>query len=168
MGVKRSRSGLAIGTVRSIINLGDRKPFNKRRGQDFWLTAIKEFDKSSLSLVEFCRDRGLAVSTFHSWRRRLRSDGIFSQRASQKNSKTSQESSRQTHSFLPVYVTESTLNPTPHPHSEEPLIRESVEKKGDIRSFGSSGLSLHFSDIVLPKRFRLLYNKNKKGFHGLQ
>ena len=54
-------------------------PKRKRRGESFWRRALTAQDHSGLSQLEFCRRNGLAVSTFHGWRRRLRETPIESE-----------------------------------------------------------------------------------------
>ena len=39
----------------------------------FWQKAIREAFRSGMSIREFCRQRGLTVSQFYWWQRRLRS-----------------------------------------------------------------------------------------------
>lgn len=43
----------------------------QRLGADRWAELIAEQANSGLSVLAFCRDRGLAPSTFQSWKRRL-------------------------------------------------------------------------------------------------
>ena len=45
-----------------------------RRSRFEWEQLIKEFGESSCSVMEFCSQHDLAVSTFHGWQKRLRSD----------------------------------------------------------------------------------------------
>jgi hypothetical protein len=40
--------------------------------RDHWAAALAEQESSGLSIVRFCKRRGIALSTFHSWRSRLR------------------------------------------------------------------------------------------------
>ena len=42
-----------------------------RRSAEQWAALIAAQAASGLSIAAFCRERGLAVSTFHAWRRRL-------------------------------------------------------------------------------------------------
>jgi len=42
-----------------------------RRSADQWASLIAAQADSGMSIVAFCRGRGVAVSTFHAWRRRL-------------------------------------------------------------------------------------------------
>jgi hypothetical protein len=42
-----------------------------RRSADQWASLIAAQADSRMSIVAFCRERGVAVSTFHAWRRRL-------------------------------------------------------------------------------------------------
>ena len=44
-----------------------------RRPRFEWKKLIKEFEESSCSVMEFCAQHDLAVSTFHGWQKRLRS-----------------------------------------------------------------------------------------------
>jgi hypothetical protein len=40
--------------------------------RDEWIAVLAEQEASGVSILQFCRRRGIAVSTFHSWRSRLR------------------------------------------------------------------------------------------------
>jgi len=42
-----------------------------RRSTDQWASLLAAQADSGMSIVAFCRERGVAVSTFHAWRRRL-------------------------------------------------------------------------------------------------
>ena len=42
-----------------------------RRSAEQWASLIAAQADSGMSIVAFCRGRGMAVSTFHAWRRRL-------------------------------------------------------------------------------------------------
>ena len=42
-----------------------------RRSAEQWASLIAAQAASGLSIATFCRERGLAVSSFHAWRRRL-------------------------------------------------------------------------------------------------
>mgnify|MGYP006308015103 CR=1 FL=1 len=42
-----------------------------RRSAEQWASLIAAQADSGMSIVGFCRARGVAVSTFHAWRRRL-------------------------------------------------------------------------------------------------
>jgi len=42
-----------------------------RRSAEQWAALIAAQAASGVSIAAFCRERGLAVSTFHAWRRRL-------------------------------------------------------------------------------------------------
>lgn len=42
------------------------------KGQAFWDQHISTFQHSSLSKVAYCREHGLAQSTFDNWRRKLK------------------------------------------------------------------------------------------------
>jgi transposase-like protein len=42
-----------------------------RRSAEQWSSLMAEHADSGLSIAAFCRERGLTVSSFHAWRRRL-------------------------------------------------------------------------------------------------
>ncbi len=44
----------------------------RRRGESFWRRTFLAQKNSGLSQLEFCRRNDLAISTFQSWRRRMR------------------------------------------------------------------------------------------------
>lgn len=46
----------------------------KRRGKAFWRRTFLAQQNSGLSQLEFCRRNDLPISTFYSWRRRLRGE----------------------------------------------------------------------------------------------
>jgi len=52
----------------------DRADAYQRRGESFWRRTVKAQHRSGLTQLEFCRHNDLALSTFQSWRRRLRRD----------------------------------------------------------------------------------------------
>ncbi len=41
------------------------------RGASFWMAQIKAWEKSGLTIREYCRRQGLPTSTFYDWKRRL-------------------------------------------------------------------------------------------------
>ena len=43
----------------------------KRRGREAWRQLIAEQQQSGLSQQAFCQEKGLVVTTFHHWKRRL-------------------------------------------------------------------------------------------------
>ena len=49
--------------------------------RDRWASILADFSSSGLTIDRFCQRRGLALSTFHFWRRRLRDDGAHSSHA---------------------------------------------------------------------------------------
>jgi len=59
---------------------------------DRWTSILADFSSSRLTIGRFCQRRGLAVSTFHHWRRHLRDPG---------------ESTSHDVSFIEAVVTES-------------------------------------------------------------
>jgi len=44
----------------------------RRRTADQWQVIIEQHAQSSLSVAEFCKKKGLSLSSFHRWRRILR------------------------------------------------------------------------------------------------
>ncbi len=48
----------------------------QRRGKAFWRHTFLAQKNSGLSQLEFCRRNDLPISTFQSWRRRLRGNGV--------------------------------------------------------------------------------------------
>ncbi|MFM0438524.1 hypothetical protein PQQ84_18845 [Paraburkholderia strydomiana] len=50
---------------------GARRP---RQGEAFWREMVMAWNTSGLGLRRFCREQGLAVSTFGLWRRKLSSE----------------------------------------------------------------------------------------------
>lgn len=75
-----------------------KKASHKRRGKSFWIKAVNDFEGSSLSMQDFCAERGFAISTFHGWRRRLSATKTLPQEFPKAVSKPQPQ-------FLPVYVT---------------------------------------------------------------
>jgi hypothetical protein len=43
----------------------------RRYSAEFWMQMLSDYDQSSVSLDVFCAQRGLAVSTFQAWRKKL-------------------------------------------------------------------------------------------------
>ena len=54
----------------------DRVRSRRRRGESFWRRTLMAQHHSDLSQAEFCRRNDLALSTFQSWRRRLRDESM--------------------------------------------------------------------------------------------
>jgi len=45
------------------------------RNADFWQSHINTCRSSGLTQTDYCRERGLAISTFHRWQKKLRESG---------------------------------------------------------------------------------------------
>lgn len=111
-----------------------RKKTQKHHLQSYWINIIEEYTKSSLPAVAFCQEKGLAVSTFHKWRQRLRSGGSMD---------THNKEKKEQQPFLPVYVTPP----------KEPLAPKATPM---LESNHSSGVSLLLRGtlrVTLDKEF---------------
>jgi len=131
-----------------------KKQPHKRRGKSFWIRAVSDFEGGALSMQDFCADRGLAVSTFHAWRRRLSATKETSQNVVK-------EAFKPRPKFLPVYVT-SSETPAENPTQPDKLLRsQPLSKKHPESSLkhlsdSSSGLSIYFNEdlsIRIDKEF---------------
>lgn len=49
-------------------------PKRKKSGQEHWCRVLKEWSTSGLSQRGFCENRGISLSSFCYWRRRLRAE----------------------------------------------------------------------------------------------
>ena len=130
------------------LGLTQKKQSHKRRGKNFWIKAVNDFEGSSLSMQDFCAERGLAISTFHGWRRRLSATKPRSQKSSKSVSKPH---------FLPVYVTSPE---TPLENSKQPkrLLDPQTLSENSLAHLTelSSGLSIHLNEglsISIDKEF---------------
>ncbi len=87
-------------TLETSVYLGSTKKqqSHKRRGKSFWIKGVNDCEVSPLSVQIFCAERGLAVSTFHGWRRRLSAAKALPR-------KSPKVVSNPQPPFLPVYVT---------------------------------------------------------------
>jgi hypothetical protein len=117
-----------------------KKQPHKRRGKSFWIKAVSDFEGGALSMQDFCAERGLAVSTFHAWRRRLSA-------AKETSQKVVKEAFKPSPKFLPVYVAspETSLDKPKQPDvllGSQPLSRKCTENSLDCLSKSSSGLTL--------------------------
>lgn len=74
-------------------------PKRKKSGREYWRRVLKEWSSSGLSQRGFCEDRGISLSSFCYWRRRLRVEG--------------EEVSPSP--FIPVEVRGGTMLPQPTP-----------------------------------------------------
>ena len=138
------------------VHLGStqKKHPHKRRGKRFWIKILGEFEQSPLSMQDFCAQRGLAISTFHGWRRRLPA----SEEASQK---VVTEASKPQPQFLPVYMTSPETPLEKNKQTKRLLDPQTLRNKGrknslDYLSESSSGLRLHFNEglkISIDKNF---------------
>ena len=88
-----------------------------RRGREFWITAIAEFERSKLTHEAFAQRRGFSVETLRSWIYRLRRERQDSV------------------SLVPVRVIEST----------PPAVRRSSESAAEIEVELTSGVRLRFA-----------------------
>jgi len=139
---------------KGIIGSTKKKQPHKRRGKNFWIRAVSDFEKSRVSLQDFCAERGLAVSTFHAWRRRLSATKVRSQKPMKAASKPQLQ-------FLPVYVTppETPLDKLNQPDRRlrpQPFSKKCTENSSDHFSELSSGLSIHLNEglsISIDKNF---------------
>ena len=125
---------------KGIIGSTKKKQPHKRRGKSFWIKAVHDCEVSPLSVRDFCVERGLAVSTFHGWRRRLSAAKALPRKSPKAVSKP------QSH-FLPVYVTspETPLEKnkqTKRLLDPQPLRNKGRESSLDFLSKSSSGLTL--------------------------
>jgi len=91
-----------------------------RRGREFWITAIAEFERSKLTHEAFAHRRGVPVETLRSWIYRLRRER--------------QESV----SLVPVRVIASTA----------PTVRRSGESTAEIEVELASGVRLRFATSI--------------------
>jgi hypothetical protein len=124
------------------ISLGPtkKKQCHKRRGKSFWIKTISDFEGGALSMQDFCAERGLAVSTFHAWRRRLSTAKSLPQEPAKAASITQPQ-------FLPVYVTspETPLDKTRQPDvllGSQPPSTDHPKSSREPLSNSSSGLTL--------------------------
>lgn len=129
-------------TLRKGNSLGSKKQHgcHKRRGKSFWIKAVSDFEGGALSMQDFCAERGLAVSTFHAWRRRLSATKETSQNVVKEAFKPSPK-------FLPVYVTspEAPLDKPRQPDISllpQPPSTDHPEGSLEPLSDSSSGLTL--------------------------
>ena len=130
-----------------------KKQSHKRRGKSFWIKAVKDCEVSPLSVQNFCAERGLAVSTFHGWRRRLSAKAL--------HRKSPKAVSKPQPQFLPVYVTSPETPLEKNKQTKRLLDPQPLRNKGrknslDYLSESSSGLSLHFNEglkINIDKNF---------------
>jgi transposase-like protein len=88
-----------------------------RRGREFWITAIAEFERSKLTHEAFAQRRGFSVETLRSWIYRLRRERQDSM------------------SLVPVRVVES----------PPPAVRRSSESAAEIEVVLASGVRLRFA-----------------------
>lgn len=44
-------------------------------GRDFWEEAFDRFERSGLTVAEFCEVEGCSVPTFYAWRKRIGAEG---------------------------------------------------------------------------------------------
>ena len=131
-----------------------KKQPTKRRGKSFWRRAVSDFEGSALSMQDFCAERGLAVSTFYAWRRRLSATKETSQKVVKEVLKPQPQ-------FLPVYVTspEAPLVQPKQPDGHlrpEPFSKKCTESSSDHFSKSSSGLNIHLNEglsISIDKDF---------------
>ena len=141
----------------AILSSSKVKKSHKRRGKRFWLKIINEFEGNPLSLHAFCFERGLAVSTFYGWCRRLNLTKLPPEEPQRKTVKLLPK-------FLPIYVkspeTVSQDLKTPKETKEavpsQILTEEKVIKSSDLCLATSSGLSLQLNNglkITIDKDF---------------
>ena len=91
-----------------------------RRGREFWITAIAEFERSKLTHEAFAQRRGFSVETLRSWIYRLRRERQDSV------------------SLVQVRVIES----------PPPMVRRSSESAAEIEVELASGLRLRFATSI--------------------
>lgn len=91
-----------------------------RRGREFWITAIAEFERSKLTHEAFAQRRGFSVETLRSWIYRLRRERHDSV------------------SLVPVRVIES----------PPPTVRRSSESAAEIEVELASGVRLRFATSI--------------------
>ncbi len=91
-----------------------------RRGREFWITAIAEFERSKLTHEAFAQRRGFSVETLRSWIYRLRRERQDSM------------------SLVPVRVVES----------PPPTMRRSSESVAEIEVVLVSGVRLRFETSI--------------------
>ena len=134
--------------LKKDVSLGStrKKQYHKRRGKSFWIKAVNDFEGSPLSLQDFCAERGLAVWTFHGWRRRLSAGKA-------PNQNTAQSASKPHPKFLAVYVTSpetpsKNLEQTERLLDPQPLRNKCRENSLDYFSELSSGLSIYFNEAL--------------------
>ena len=138
----------------NISGSAKKKQPHKRRGKIFWIKAVSDFKGGALSMQDFCADRGLAVSTFHAWRRRLSATKETSQNVVK-------EAFKPRPKFLPVYVTspEAPLDKLRQPDISllpQPPSTEHSESFLEPLSDASSGLSIYLNGglkIAIDKEF---------------
>ena len=93
-----------------------------RRGREFWITAITEFERSKLTHEAFAQRRGFSVETLRSWIYRLRRERQASM------------------SLVPVRVIASTA----------PTVRRSSESTSEIEVELASGVRLRLATSIDP------------------
>ena len=91
-----------------------------RRGREFWITAIAEFERSKLTHEAFAQRRGFSVETLRSWIYRLRRERQDSV------------------SLVPVRVIES----------PPPTVRRSSESVAEVEVMLVSGVRLRFATSI--------------------
>ena len=91
-----------------------------RRGREFWITAISEFERSKLTHEAFAQRRAVPVETLRSWIYRLRRERQDSV------------------SLVPVRVIEST----------PPAVRRSSESAAELEVELASGVRLRFATSI--------------------
>jgi transposase-like protein len=60
-----------VGGIEQAARVNGRKPQSSRRDAAQWARIIEAQRQSDLTVVEFCRRRGIAKATFWYWRKRL-------------------------------------------------------------------------------------------------
>ena len=60
-----------VGGIEQAARVNGRKPQSSRRDAAQWARIIEAQRRSDLTVVEFCRRRGIAKATFWYWRKRL-------------------------------------------------------------------------------------------------
>jgi len=60
-----------VGGIEQAARVNARKPQSSRRNAAQWARIIEAQRQSDLTVVEFCRRRGIAKATFWYWRKRL-------------------------------------------------------------------------------------------------
>ena len=104
----------------------------QRRSPAQWHTLIQQWQRSELSQAQFCRERGLALSTFQLWRRRLaNSAGVAADVSEAPPASADRVKSR----LLPVQILADSAGPRP----------TGSEAHGEIDGSSRSGLRLVIS-----------------------